>query len=317
MKGWIALSATLCTVALIAVAAVPASARVPGGQGLAIFGVFDCGDFDARGLRSPRRGSRQRLPVRHDGDRPARRSDALRIQVCCGRGFLREELRHEGRLDHLHVHADGGLWGCLHPDGRGRSTKVVVQVCGGRPPGRLRKERATRAEGLPVPASGDFVEVVERSRRLRSGTLVIAHQLPHRRGAPAPRGRGQQLHRLLTVRHPASPRLALASAVDRLGECAIGPVGLRASTREPALHRPRRIVRRACRVFDRGTGEQRFEDPFGVPIERLRRRCHRHRSHSGARRVPPRRSVGRRGEVLPWGSLGLPGLRSAAKRARA
>ena len=44
MKGWIALSATLCTVALIAVAAVPASARVPGGQGLAIFGVFDCGD---------------------------------------------------------------------------------------------------------------------------------------------------------------------------------------------------------------------------------------------------------------------------------
>ena len=44
MKGWIALSATLCTVALIAVAAVPASAHVPGGQGLGIFGVFDCGD---------------------------------------------------------------------------------------------------------------------------------------------------------------------------------------------------------------------------------------------------------------------------------
>ena len=44
MKGRIALSALLCSVALIAVAAVPASARVPGGQGLAIFGVFDCGD---------------------------------------------------------------------------------------------------------------------------------------------------------------------------------------------------------------------------------------------------------------------------------
>ena len=44
MKSSIALSATLCTVALIAVAAVPASARVPGGQGLGIFGVFDCGD---------------------------------------------------------------------------------------------------------------------------------------------------------------------------------------------------------------------------------------------------------------------------------
>ena len=44
MKGWLALSALLCSVALVAVAAVPASARVPGGQGLGIFGVFDCGD---------------------------------------------------------------------------------------------------------------------------------------------------------------------------------------------------------------------------------------------------------------------------------
>ena len=37
-------SATLSAVALIAGAAVPASARVPGGQGLGIFGVFDCGE---------------------------------------------------------------------------------------------------------------------------------------------------------------------------------------------------------------------------------------------------------------------------------
>jgi hypothetical protein len=44
MKGWLALSALLCSVALLAVTAVPASARVPGGQGLGIFGVFDCGD---------------------------------------------------------------------------------------------------------------------------------------------------------------------------------------------------------------------------------------------------------------------------------
>jgi hypothetical protein len=47
MKGrrWIALvSAMLCSGAVIAVAAVPASARVPGGQGLGIFGLFDCGD---------------------------------------------------------------------------------------------------------------------------------------------------------------------------------------------------------------------------------------------------------------------------------
>jgi hypothetical protein len=37
-------SATLSAVALLAVAAVPALARVPDGQGLGIFGVFDCGD---------------------------------------------------------------------------------------------------------------------------------------------------------------------------------------------------------------------------------------------------------------------------------
>jgi hypothetical protein len=47
MKGrrWITLvSAMLCSAAVIAVAAVPASANVPGGQGMGIFGVFDCGD---------------------------------------------------------------------------------------------------------------------------------------------------------------------------------------------------------------------------------------------------------------------------------
>jgi hypothetical protein len=47
MKGrrWLTLvSAMLCSSALIAVAAVPALANVPGGQGLGIFGVFDCGD---------------------------------------------------------------------------------------------------------------------------------------------------------------------------------------------------------------------------------------------------------------------------------
>lgn len=37
-------SAMLCSAAVIAVAAVPASASVPGGQGLGIFGLFDCGD---------------------------------------------------------------------------------------------------------------------------------------------------------------------------------------------------------------------------------------------------------------------------------
>ena len=37
-------SAMLCSAAVIAVAALPASASVPGGQGLGIFGLFDCGD---------------------------------------------------------------------------------------------------------------------------------------------------------------------------------------------------------------------------------------------------------------------------------
>ena len=56
MKGrrWITLvSAMLCSAAVIAVAAVPASARVPGGQGLAIFGIFDCGDFDVEVYGAP------------------------------------------------------------------------------------------------------------------------------------------------------------------------------------------------------------------------------------------------------------------------
>ena len=47
MKGrrWItSVSAMLCSAAVIAVAAVPASASVPRGQGLGIFGLFDCGD---------------------------------------------------------------------------------------------------------------------------------------------------------------------------------------------------------------------------------------------------------------------------------
>ena len=46
MKRCIALATTmLCSVALIAVAAVAASARVPGGQGLESFGLADCGSL--------------------------------------------------------------------------------------------------------------------------------------------------------------------------------------------------------------------------------------------------------------------------------
>ena len=43
MRRWIALASTvLCTIAVTAVTAVPASARVPGGQGLESFGFANC-----------------------------------------------------------------------------------------------------------------------------------------------------------------------------------------------------------------------------------------------------------------------------------
>ena len=128
MKGWIALSALLCTVALMAVAAVPASARVPGGQGLTSFGFTDCGEplgvveiFGPPGEPSP-----DRLPDQHGGGRPARRRDALRIQLCWRRGSLLEELRQEERPDHVQLHGDGRTGGCLHPDGRGRSSRLIA-----------------------------------------------------------------------------------------------------------------------------------------------------------------------------------------------
>ena len=60
MKGrrWLTLvGAMLSSAAVIAVAAVPASANVPGGQGLAIFGTFDCGDFDAEVYGAPAVGA--------------------------------------------------------------------------------------------------------------------------------------------------------------------------------------------------------------------------------------------------------------------
>ena len=73
MKGrrWITLvSAMLCSAAVIAVAAVPASARVPGGQGLAIFGVFDCGDFDAEVYGAPAVDAANAYLLDTDGNGP-------------------------------------------------------------------------------------------------------------------------------------------------------------------------------------------------------------------------------------------------------
>lgn len=46
MRRWIALARTMvCAIALLGVAAVPASAKVPGGQGLESFGFADCGSL--------------------------------------------------------------------------------------------------------------------------------------------------------------------------------------------------------------------------------------------------------------------------------
>lgn len=46
MKRWIALASTmLCSIAVIAVAAVPASARAPSNQGFESFGFADCGSL--------------------------------------------------------------------------------------------------------------------------------------------------------------------------------------------------------------------------------------------------------------------------------
>ena len=73
MKGrrWITLvSAMLCSAAVIAVAAVPASASVPGGQGLAIFGVFDCGDFDAEVYGAPAVDAANAYLLDTDGNGP-------------------------------------------------------------------------------------------------------------------------------------------------------------------------------------------------------------------------------------------------------
>ena len=127
MKGWIALSAVLCTVAMVAVAA-PASARVPGGQGLGIFGVFDCGDplGEVEVFGAPAVEAANAYLIDTEGTGPHVVATRFEVQVCCGRGFLREGLRQEGRPDHVQLHADGGPGGCVHPDGRGRSKAVGV-----------------------------------------------------------------------------------------------------------------------------------------------------------------------------------------------
>ena len=55
MRRWIARgSATLCSLALIAVAAAPASARVPGGQGLVDFGTVTCEGIGEVSVFGPR-----------------------------------------------------------------------------------------------------------------------------------------------------------------------------------------------------------------------------------------------------------------------
>ena len=106
-------------------------------------------------------------------------------------------------------------------------------------------------------------------------------------------------------------------AVDRLGECAIGPVGLRASTAS------QRFTVRAELSAVRAASS--IEAPASS-ASRTRSECLLNVSdaavtvtvHILARAVShPGGLSGGEARSSPWGSLGLPGLGSAAKRARA
>ena len=111
MRVWIALSATLCTVALIAVAAVPASARVPGGQGLAIFGVFDCGDFDAEVYGAPAVGASNAYLLDTDGNGPHVVARRFEFASAEGEIFFEKNFGKKARLTTFECTQTGELFG--------------------------------------------------------------------------------------------------------------------------------------------------------------------------------------------------------------
>ena len=110
---------------MVAVAA-PASARVPDGQGLGIFGVFDCGDplgevevFGAPPWKPP-------TPTyRHGGTGPHVVATRFEFRSAAGEVFFEKDFGKKAGV-HVQLHADRGPGGCLHPDGRDRPKAVGV-----------------------------------------------------------------------------------------------------------------------------------------------------------------------------------------------
>ena len=105
-------SATLSAVALIAVAAVPASASVPGGQGLGIFGVFDCGDFDAEVYGAPAVEAANAYLLDTDGNGP--HVVATRFEVknaASGEIFFEKDFGKKAGLTTFNCTQTGELFG--------------------------------------------------------------------------------------------------------------------------------------------------------------------------------------------------------------
>jgi hypothetical protein len=101
MKGrrWITLvSAMLCSAALIAVAAVPAAAGVPGGQGLGIFGVFDCGDFDAEVYGAPAVEAANAYLIDTDGNGPHVVATRFEFKSATGEVFFEKDFGNKAGL---------------------------------------------------------------------------------------------------------------------------------------------------------------------------------------------------------------------------
>jgi hypothetical protein len=101
MKGrrWITLvSAMLCSAAVVAVAAVPASAGVPGGQGLGIFGVFDCGDFDAEVYGAPAVEAANAYLLDTDGNGPHVVATRFEFKSGAGEVFFEKDFGNKAGL---------------------------------------------------------------------------------------------------------------------------------------------------------------------------------------------------------------------------
>ena len=110
MKGWIALSALLCTVALIAVAAVPASARVPGGQGLTSFGFTDCGEpFGVVEIFGPPGGTLTAYLIDTAGEGPHVVATRFEFSSAGGEVLFSKNFGKKTGLTHVQLRGDGEL----------------------------------------------------------------------------------------------------------------------------------------------------------------------------------------------------------------